>query len=307
MARRTARRTSCRGNSGASRSSGRITGTKTNRDPAPRRLVGGSRVLPVQAGDLRRADVALVNHHAITETDYLAAFHGHTAVPRFVSREIANAEDVRGKQAVRTRVPVCGAPRVAWIVEDGDPHRPAVHRAIVVHPRRTLAPDVFLRLLAFGVDHAPALILGHRGGETDSKRTFLGGAEGESFDGPDLDFVVDGSQPRIRVEADGAGFGHDRVALRIDPVEDGADRARLAAAPGIRRVLERHAAHVRDVRAWLGGPKIRPVDVAVGEEEAALVGVIVRLAGKRLHREMPRDDGARSGAQRVEVRLIPIG
>jgi len=85
------------------------------------------------------------------------------------------------------------------------------------------------------------------------------------------------------------------------------ETAALFAALGLDDFAENHAPFVRLLRARLGCPEIHSVDIAVREEQAAVVGMIVSLSGNVLHRKVTRDHGARSRAERIEVRLIAIG
>ena len=223
-------------------------------------------------------------------------------------------------QAVPPRVPVRGIPRVGGIIEDGHAHGLPVHRSAVVHPRRAFSPDVLLGFLAFGVHHgAAALLFGHGRRQADAESAFLGVAECELLQRFDQHLVIDGPQVWIRVEGDGAGVGHDRFAGGVQAFEYSLDGAGLFPALGFHHLLQLHAALPQTgARALLGDgrgrplsrlglPEIDAVDVAVREKQAAMVRVILSLAGELLHRKVPRDHRARGGAQRPYIRFVAAG
>src|SRR5262249_34154336 len=124
---------------------------------------------------------------SITELKRMGGFDGEATIFGLIVGEVTNSEDVGCEETVGPGMPVGGIAGIRRIVEDGYAHCLAVHGPAVIHPWGAFAPDLLFCFTAFRVDHLSAsLVLRHGGGQTNSKSTFLGVAEGQLFERIDV-------------------------------------------------------------------------------------------------------------------------
>ena len=141
----------------------------------------------------------------------------------------------------------------------------------------------------------------------NGERAFLGVAEVDGLgDGFQVDLVVDDDVVALDGETVDAAVGEQDFALGGSPLEVGPDEA-------VARLCGRLASTMRPFLLCgclvaLVRPEIEAVDGAVGEPHAAVVRVVVGLAGDVVaHGVVAADDGSVGGAEGVEVRLGGFG
>src|SRR5713226_8829055 len=94
-----------------------------------------------------------MNDHAVTEPLRLPRLNGHAAVRRFIVQEIVKAENVRSEQAITARVPIGRVPWILGMVQYGDAQLFAFNFSRIIHPVRTMSPDLPFAMSAFGIHH----------------------------------------------------------------------------------------------------------------------------------------------------------
>src|SRR5262245_3290836 len=86
--------------------------------------------------------IAGMNHDAIVKAEIAACRDRDAAVQRFIVTKIVLAERIGGIQPIAARVPISRMLRILRVVEDGDPEFLPLDARRIVHPTRTLAPDL---------------------------------------------------------------------------------------------------------------------------------------------------------------------
>src|SRR5690242_1491518 len=207
-------------------------------------------------------------------------------------------------------------PGVGGVIENRDAELFAIDLAGVIDPARAMSPDLRLTMAAFGIDHqAGSLGSGERllvgllqlRCEANRKRAFLGIAESHFLNGRERDVEVDDAARRFGVKRHAARLGQQDFPMWVHPVEAGVNHAGLFAAGDLSDAFEHDLGILAAVLRRLVAPEIEPVDVAVTEPEAAMVGMVVSLAGHVLHWIAARYYLARCRAQGVKIGLGGVG
>ena len=83
---------------------------------------------------MRRMDITRMNHHAIAKRHGFTDLDGKRASFGFVSREVADAKDIRCEQTIGPRMPVGWVSRIRGVVKNSDTDCLALQRTKVVYP-----------------------------------------------------------------------------------------------------------------------------------------------------------------------------
>lgn len=194
---------------------------------------------------------------------------------------------------------------IGGVIEYEDTDFFSVQSTGVVDPGAAFTPNVFLVFGAVRIGHEAGGFFFEGADEADGEDAFLGVAENGFLDGGEGDVEVDGAEGGIGVKGHGAGFGEEFFAGGIDPVLEGGEGAGFLAALEVAD-LDNFDFATAFADAFLGlfvGPEIIAVDVAVGEPETTVVGVVAFFAFDEVHGEATGDLEAGGGAQGVEEGL----
>ena len=271
-------------------------------------------VVRVHFRDVRRLVIARMDDHTIAETQRLSRLQGHAAVARLIVVKIVLAENVRGEQSVAAGVPVRRMLRILGMIQNRDARlsRPSARQNSP--PTRSVCPrSAFLASLPCASTILPVRF-GSAGdffcGSSSPAASRI--AKKPSLVSPNVDFGE-------RLETSCRNPSCACSGRRRRPSSATSSRSVWPAAfhektasmvPGFGAAFHRHHLfqhHLALLGAVLGRlvrPEVEAVHVAMGEPQAAMMGMIVSLSGyARVDGIAARHDRAGGGAQGPEVRL----
>jgi len=237
---------------------------------------------------------------AILLSEELTFFEGVGAVAFF--GEAFFAKRVGGKESVSAGVPVGGVVVIGGMVHHGDDGGfPPRVGAVVADPAGTFSPGVLVGF-PFGVgdvSFGDFSFVAEGGGDADGKGTFFCVSEsdighgGESGSDIELEGVV-----TFLVQLIAAGFFQKRPSVVL-PLEVHGERAFFGFGEGF----------VNDIGIVIFGvPEVVTVDIAVGEPERTVVGVIGLFSLDILfHGEITGEGVAGGSNEGVEIGEVVVG